>query len=78
MKRSRFTEEQVNGILKAAEPGAHILEFSRRHGLPRDVLSVAEQVRRDGHERGSLIEPVRGREPASEADVAGQTLNLHG
>jgi putative transposase len=33
MKRSRFTEEQIIGILKEQEAGAKTLELCRKHGI---------------------------------------------
>jgi putative transposase len=33
MKRSRFTEEQIIGILKAQEAGAKTAEVCRKHGI---------------------------------------------
>ena len=33
MKRSRFTEEQIIGILKEQEAGARTAEVCRRHGV---------------------------------------------
>ena len=32
MKRTRFTEEQIIGILKDAEAGAKTADLARRHG----------------------------------------------
>jgi putative transposase len=33
MKRKRFTEEQIIGVLKEAEAGAKPAELCRRHGI---------------------------------------------
>jgi len=33
MKRSRYTEEQIIGILKEQETGTPVAELCRRHGM---------------------------------------------
>jgi putative transposase len=38
MKRKRFTEEQIIGILKEAEAGAKSAELCRRHGISEQTF----------------------------------------
>ena len=38
MKRKRFTEEQIIGILKEAEAGAKKQEICRKHGISEHTL----------------------------------------
>jgi putative transposase len=41
MKRSRFSEEQIIGILKEHEAGVPVAELCRKHGVSDASIDVA-------------------------------------
>jgi len=38
MKRTKFTEEQITGVLKEAEAGAKSADLARRHGVSEATI----------------------------------------
>ena len=52
MKRARFSEEQIIGVLKEAEAGAKVSELYWRHGI------------RDAHPLGQLVGELANLVPA--------------
>jgi putative transposase len=66
MKRKRFTEEQIIGILKEAEAGAKSIDLCRRHAISEQTfyrwkakyggleVNEARRLRQLEHENGRL------------------------
>ncbi len=69
MRKRRFSEEQIVGVLKEAEAGVPVKEVCRRVGRERcHVLSLEGQVRGLGSERGAAAASAGGRERTAEED----------
>ena len=72
MKKNRYTEEQVTGILKQSEAGVKTPDLCREHGISAATFVRLEvEVRRHGRQRGAAAEGDGGREPPSEAAGSG-------
>jgi len=56
MERSRFTEEQIIGILPEQEAGAKAADLCRKHGMSEATVQLESQVRRHGCLRRQTVE----------------------
>ena len=48
MKRIRFTEEQIIGVLRGQEAGAKTADLARKHGVSEATLYTASTCRKPG------------------------------
>lgn len=46
MKRTRFSEEQIIGVLKEAEAGAKTADLARRHGVSEATIYIYGRLSR--------------------------------
>ena len=72
MRKSKFSETQIVGILKDAESGVAVADLLRKYGRQQgDVLQVAQQVRRGVGVGCEAAAGARGGEREAETDVRG-------
>ena len=68
MKRKRFTEEQIIGILKEHEAGVSVADLCRKHGVSdASIYKWKAKFRRDGRLGGQAAAVAGGREHEAEA-----------
>lgn len=60
MKRSRFTDEQIFGILKEHEAGTPVSELCRKHGVSDASIYRWKPKRRHGRIGGQAAEDAGG------------------
>ena len=66
MKKGRFSEEQIIGILKQHEAGGKAADLAREHGISEATIYTWKSKYGGGGERGTTIEGAGGREPPAE------------
>jgi putative transposase len=78
MKRSRFSEEQIIGVLREQEAGMKVAEVCRSTAFPSRVLRLEGEVR--WHERLGCQAPeaARGRECEAEEAAGGGDAGRRG
>ena len=75
MRKSRFNEEKIIGVLKEVESGGKVADVCRRHAISEQRISLEAKVRRARRERGAAARSPRGGESTPEAVVADLTLD---
>ena len=67
MRKSRFTESQIVGILKDGEEGVPLVDLVRKHGLSRATgFNWRSKIRGHDRRRPQTDEGARGREREAE------------
>ena len=66
MKKSKYSEEQIIGILKEAEAGIAVSEICRKYGISdADLLQLEGKIRGNDGKRRKEAKAAGGREPAA-------------
>jgi hypothetical protein len=59
MKKSRFNEEQIIGMVKEHEAGKKVADIALDRGSAKHAVHLEKQVRRDGRQRSAAIKSAR-------------------
>ena len=75
MKRSRFTEEQIIGILQEQEAGLKIAEVCRKHGISQPTFYAWKAKYGGMNVPDAAVEAAGGRERQTEEVAGGSMLD---
>ena len=71
MRRGRFTEDQIIGVLREHEAGVKTAELCRKHGISDATFTTGSRIRRDDRVGSGAVADAGGREPAAEEAAGG-------
>ena len=76
MKRSRFSEEQIIGILRQAEAGMRVVDLCRQHGISEPPFTSGGQKWRHGRSDARRLRQPEKENTRLKKMVADQALDI--
>ncbi|GLS74780.1 transposase [Oharaeibacter diazotrophicus] len=76
MRKSRFSEEQIIGILKEHQAGIGVANLCRKHGISDATFHTWHRSTPGGSVRGQAAEGTRGGERQAEEALAESMLDV--